>query len=99
MAHFYGQIQGNRGMGARCGTKKDGLWANIRGWDVGCVVRCFYDEKTNTDVVKVFATKGSSGNGEEKLIATLYENGEVQFAEALEQNFGVTLHPQQKKKP
>lgn len=93
MAHFYGEVQGNRGTGTRCGTKKDGLWAHIRGWGVGCRVECFYDEKTGTDVLKVWATKGSGGNGQSTLIATLYENGEVQFVEALSENFGITLHP------
>jgi hypothetical protein len=56
-------------------------------------VRCYYDEKTDTDVVEVYATKGSGGSGRETLIATIYENGDVQFAEALSDNFAITLHP------
>lgn len=97
MAQFYAQIQGNRGMASRMGGKESGIWGHIRGWTVGAKVECHYDEETDTDVVKVYATKGSSGNGQETLIATIYENGEVQFAEALARNFAITLHPPAKK--
>lgn len=85
-------------MASRMGSKDSGISGNIRGWHVGARVECEYDEKTDTDVVKVYATKGSSGNGQETLIATIYENGEVQFAEALEKNFAITLHPPEPKK-
>lgn len=98
MAQFYAQIQGNRGMASRMGGKESGIFGHIRGWHVGARVCCHYDEKTDTDVVKVYATKGSSGNGQETLIATIYENGEVQFAEALSDNFAITLHPPAPKK-
>jgi len=92
MAQFFGEIQGGRGTASRLGHKSTGLWGHLRGWSVGCKVRCFYDETTDTDMVKVYATKGSGGNGQETLIATIYESGEVQFAEALQQGFGITLH-------
>lgn len=93
MAQFYAEVQGTRGKASRMGGKESGIWGHIRGWSVGCVVRCFYDEKTDTDIVRVYATKGSGGNGRETIIATLYESGKVQFAEALEEGFGITLHP------
>lgn len=92
MAQFYAEIQGNRGAASRMGSAGSGIWGHIRGWSVGCKVECSHDEKTDTDVVRVFATKGSNG-GSSTLIATIYENGEVQFAEALDQNFSITLHP------
>lgn len=97
MAQFYAEIQGNRGSATRMGGKESGIWGHIRGWGVGARIRCFYDEKTDTDIVKVYATKGSGGNGQETLIATIYESGEVQFAEALQDGFGITLHPEQVK--
>lgn len=98
MAQFYAEIKGNRGQASRMGTENSGLWGHIRGWHVGCRVDCRHDEKTDTDIVYVYATKGSSGNGRETLIATLYESGEVQFAEALSDGFGITLHAEAAKK-
>lgn len=93
MAQFYAEVQGNRGAATRMGTAGSGIWGHIRGWHVGARVECEVDEKTGTDIVRVYATKGSSG-GSSKLIATLYENGEVQFEKALEENIGITIHPE-----
>ena len=98
MAQFYAEIQGNRGAATRMGGKESGIWGHIRGWGVGARVDCRYDEKTDSDIVFVYATKGSGGNGRETLIATIYESGEVQFAEALSDNFAITLHPPAPKK-
>jgi len=78
MAQFYAEIQGNRGSATRMGGKESGIWGHIRGWTVGCRVECHHDEKTDTDIVQVYATKGSNGGGS-TLIATIYESGEVQF--------------------
>jgi len=36
MAHFYGSMQGSRGETTRCGTRNSGLYAHVRGWDIGC---------------------------------------------------------------
>jgi hypothetical protein len=93
VAQFYAEIKGNRGPASRMGGKESGIWGHIRGWHVGARVECHYDEKTDTDIVRVYATKGSSGGGRETLIATIYENGAVQFAAGVEENFGITLHP------
>jgi hypothetical protein len=35
MAHFYAHLQGNRGIVNRCGTKSSGIYAHVRGWDLG----------------------------------------------------------------
>ena len=90
MAHFYGTVHGNgRTASTRGGTKSGGLYGDLRGHNVGVVVRCFYDEKADTDVIKVYRTKGSNGPGTEELLFTLYENERVEFAAALRERFGI----------
>lgn len=32
MSHFYGYLQGNRGVTTRCGSKQSGIQAHIRSW-------------------------------------------------------------------
>ena len=53
MAHFYGEIQGNRGGATRMGSKDSGFRAHIRGWHVGVRVQCWYDEETGKDEIHV----------------------------------------------
>ena len=69
MSHFYASIEGNRGIATRCGTKSSGIQGHIRGWGVGARVRVDYDEKTDSDIVRVYRTGGSRGYGNDKLIA------------------------------
>jgi len=71
MAHFYGELQGNRGETTRCGTKDSGMYAHIRGWDIGVIVDIMHIE--GKDVVKIYKTKGSNDPGQHKVIATLIE--------------------------
>ena len=60
MAHFYGSIKGcAKTEGTRRGTKKTGLSAHVRGWDVG--VRVELAHVAGVDVVTVFRTGGSNG--------------------------------------
>lgn len=72
MARFYADIRGNRGEATRMGTEKSGLQGHIRGWNIGCSVRCIVDEN-GKDKLFVYKTGGSSGCGSE-LIATLEES-------------------------
>lgn len=65
MAHFYSEIQGNRGMTSRMGTKNSGIWGHIRGWDVGVEVVGGVDSEGN-DVFTVYATGGSNGRESNK---------------------------------
>jgi len=32
MSHFYGYLEGNRGVATRCGSKNSGIQAHIRSW-------------------------------------------------------------------
>ena len=61
MAQFYADIQGNRGMATRMGTKKSGLDGHIRGWYIGARVFMRFNEETKEDEVTVDLTNGSSG--------------------------------------
>jgi hypothetical protein len=67
MAHFYGEIQGNRGEATRLGTKDSGFRGHIRGWNVGGSVNCNYNESKDKDEVSIYATGGSGYGGSEHL--------------------------------
>lgn len=58
MAHFYADIQGNRGIATRMGSKDSGIDGHIRGWDSGAKIKCYVNDK-GQDVVDVYATNGS----------------------------------------
>lgn len=64
MSHFYGEIQGNRGLASRQGTKNSGIWAHIRGWNVGVKINGVHTQKTDiapeNDTFKIDITKGSN---------------------------------------
>lgn len=92
MAQFYAEVQGNRGPASRMGSKDSGMWGHIRGWHVGCKVRCYYDEALKGDVIEVYRTGGSSGSSQhEHLIARLFEGERGQFQKALHGQFGIEL--------
>ncbi len=63
MAHFYAEIQGNRGEATRMGSKESGIRGHIRGWHVGGSVNCHFNQWKDCDVAHIYATKGSSGYG------------------------------------
>lgn len=67
MAHFYGQIKGNRGEATRIGHKTSGLEASVNGWRIGCEVFIQYDARRMLDVVTVWKTNGSAGGGRRQI--------------------------------
>lgn len=69
MAHFYAEIQGNRGEATRMGTEKSGIYGHIRGWDVGISVYGGVDDN-GEDSFDVWLTSGSNGYGAKKKIGT-----------------------------
>ncbi len=73
MAHFYGEMQGNRGETSRAGSKASGIDAHLRGWSVGARVYVFHDEKTGKDTVRVYKTNGSGSFGNVELVAEYTE--------------------------
>lgn len=80
MSHFYADIQGNRGEATRCGSKDSGIQGHIRGWNVGAFVVCGYDKQTDSDVVIVYATKGSSGYGAQNEVFRIVD-GKIKYAD------------------
>ena len=61
MAHFYGEVHGNRGAASRLGSAASGMEARAQGWTVGATVRAFVDPATGEDTVQVYRTDGSNG--------------------------------------
>lgn len=76
MAHFYAEIQGNRGEVTRCGSKTSGMYGHIRGWDVGVQINIHHDEETDSDIVRVWRTSGSNGRKAPTLLA-VFTDGTV----------------------
>ena len=72
MARFYGQLQGNRGMTSRMGNAYSGIWAHIRGWNIGTRVTCHTADEI--DLIEVHATHGSTGGERDIHLATLRYN-------------------------
>jgi len=81
MAHFYGDIQGNRGQATRMGTKQSGFRGHLRGWDVG--VKAFLRvNAAGNDEVQVYASSGSNGCRGDVYICTITTNG-IEVANSL----------------
>ena len=73
MAHFYGDIHGNRGVATRCGTKSSGIYGHLRGWKVGCETIIRYDEDSGKDKISIYLTSGSTYDRTRILIGTYTE--------------------------
>ena len=58
MAHFYADIQGNRGAASRMGTKASGIQCHVRGWNAGIRVMGGVDDQ-GRDCFTVELTSGS----------------------------------------
>jgi hypothetical protein len=72
MAHFYSEIQGNRGEATRMGTECSGIRGHVRGWSSGIKVLGHIDEG-GVDVFDVFLTSGSGGSRMDKFIGRFSE--------------------------
>ena len=68
MAQYYAQIQGNRGMASRMGSKASGMWGHLRGWSIGVMVYIDRDEATDKDVVSIHITGGSHDSSTKKFL-------------------------------
>lgn len=77
MAHFYAEIQGNRGEATRMGTPDSGIGGHIRGWQVG--VRVSGAVQDGQDRFYVYKTGGSGGGARDELIACFSEDGEIEL--------------------
>ncbi len=70
MSHFYGELKGSRGPTSRMGTPKSGLWAHVRGWNIGVDVTCRVDDD-GRDIIDVWQTGGSNHLAAVRHIVTL----------------------------
>lgn len=73
MAQFQAIIQGQRGEASRLGSKKSGIDAVVRGWNVGIKVIGYFDPETGQDVFTVYRTAGSNARHSSEVIATIRE--------------------------
>jgi hypothetical protein len=71
MSRFYAEIQGHRGLASRQGHPSSGIWGHIRGWHVGVKVCGSILAEEDTDVFYVYATRGSSGGFNDKLVGKI----------------------------
>lgn len=73
MAHFYGEIQGNRGEATRMGTKDSGFRGHIRGWSIGGSINCHHNKSKDRDEICIAATGGSNGYSNSIHLANVIE--------------------------
>jgi hypothetical protein len=71
MAHFYGELQGNRGVASRTGSASSGMNAHIRGWNNGVKVELFNED--GEDHIKIYLTGGSRNEKNKELIYDSYQ--------------------------
>ena len=71
MARFLGAIQGSRGEATRLGHSASGIRAQAQGWNVGVTV--YGNSVGGRDQFEIYATGGSNGSSQRKLIATVVE--------------------------
>lgn len=69
MSHFYGSMIGSRGEATRCGTPSSGIWAHVRGWNLGIEV-CGQVIDGHDNFV-AYATTGSDGTGRRIMLGIL----------------------------
>lgn len=67
MSHFYSSIEGNRGEATRQGTKGSGIRASCQGWEGSVIVRQYYDEEHDRDMVCISVAAGSARCGDRTL--------------------------------
>jgi len=75
MSHFYGELQGSRGSISRGGDRSSGIRAHIRGWNIGCRVKC-YVNGDGIDEIAIYKTRGSHNEASEELVAVIQEEKE-----------------------
>ncbi len=68
MSHFYGTMQGNRGMVTRTGSKNSGIRTNAAGWGGSIQVNVY--EEDGVDKYTVWLTPWQNSGGHSKEIAS-----------------------------
>ena len=68
MSHFYGTLEGNRGMATRCGTKSSGMVTYTAGWH-GAIRTIIDHREDGSDVFMVELIPWQSSGGKTRLLA------------------------------
>lgn len=84
MAHFYGEITGNKGTATRMGSQGSGFRAHIRGWNMGIEVFLNYNEENDRDEATVYLTGGSNGRTGSILIGTFIMGKKLRVRSSLD---------------
>ena len=80
MARFYGELRGRAATTAtREGSERSGLWAHVRGWDIGVVVFC--EVKDGRDVIRIYKTGGSNDPSISQLLAVVEGPAEAEVGD------------------
>lgn len=62
MSEFYGMVEGNRGIGTRCGTASSGIKSSVQSWG-GSVQMCLRYNLRGELMLEVSTSNGSSFYG------------------------------------
>ena len=73
MSHFYGAVQGGRGIATRCGHKTTGINAFAQGHEAGIRIEASHDG--NQDIFRVYLTGGRYGMDKVTHFATIHAAG------------------------
>ena len=69
MSQFYASVTGSRGSTVtKTGDKQTGIFAHIRGWNIGIKVNCSHDKKTGKDIITVYKSSGSTDAKRDKFV-------------------------------
>lgn len=70
MAHFYGEIQGNKGEASRLGSKQSGFRTVAASWSGAIETYIYWDKDAKRNMFSVYLIPwGGSSDGKRKLIA------------------------------
>ena len=74
MAQYRGTVEGGRSQASRLGHKTTGLTTRCNGWNIGVTCVAYYDKDSDTDLIDVYKTGGSSNGRPTTLIATVVDS-------------------------
>lgn len=76
MSRFYGDLRGQaKTQATRRGSRKSGLDAHIRGWNIGVKIRCF--DQDGSDVITVHLTGGSNSPSSSHCLAEISDSTDI----------------------
>lgn len=70
MAHFYGELQGQKGAVSRLGGKSGGIHTVAAGWHGAIRTDVFHNDETGEDRYEVWMTPWKGSGGDTRMIAS-----------------------------